>query len=60
MPTITGAFVAELETYTDTPTEPATCSPAVESVMLNGQVDGSVVPAIQTRARSVVGETPVA
>ena len=55
----TGVFVEVLEEAALRPTDPAACRAAVESRTVSVQPVGSVVPAAQTRARTVVGPVPV-
>jgi hypothetical protein len=48
---VIGEFVADPERYVETPTEPSAWSPAVESLVVRCQADGSAVPAFQTWPR---------
>ena len=58
--TVIGAFVTALPTYVRRPMAPALWSAASEFVWVVAQAAGSSVPSVQTLARSVVGEAPVA
>ena len=54
-----GALLALPDKYVTRPGDPATCSPAVESVVVWFQVVGSADPDFHTRTLMVVGEVPV-
>ena len=55
----TGAFVVDPEMYARNPTLPGACRPAVASVTVRCQTDGSGCPPGHTRMRMVVGLVPV-